>query len=644
MKKQKLFLCLRTFVLLCLVVSISSLHAQNTERDFWLTFGQISNFSYTQVNLQIRIVNGDKPATGTLYFTNLGTSVPFNLLPQEVFTHPLDNNQKQAVYNTTPGKSNKSIHINSSEAIKVYALSQVSSAADATNVLPVEVLDNNYYQISYPPFPASMSDAYVVVAVNNNTQLYYNGIQIPSITLNAGDVYYSTSSTDMTGNQITANNPIAFFAVNKSARVPINFDAADNLFQQLAPVLTWGKNFFVPVSHLAKDRVRIVASQNNTTIQRIGGTHIYAPGGQTGTTYTINAGQYIELEALLSNNGCFIQANKSVGVCTYLTGAAYTGLGISDPSQAWLPAIEQMGKSALIAPFIPTGNTWITQHRAIIITPLATKDNTKVSIGGGVPAALSGGDWYDNLTITPQMSFYIMPLNNATASYHYTNSKGLIVMCYGHGYGESYYYLAGSAMRDLEAAFYANDVHFQDLKDNPFCAGEVTFRAEIEGLHPSAGSLKWYINNVEKLSAADQLTWSETFTPGEYAIKMWVRFENNDTVSKTGSLKIKACDYNAAFFANNVHHLNLIDTTFCNKDVVFRAEIEGLHPDPGSVMWYIDGTEYAPARDLLQWSKPFESGVYQIKMVVRYDNDETATISGTLKMDVLWIKIRNVRY
>jgi hypothetical protein len=246
------------------------------------------------------------------------------------------------------------------------------------------------------------------------------------------------------------------------------------------------------------------------------------------------------------------------------------------------------------------------------------------------------------------MSFYDFPLTNLSASYVFSNPAEIIVLGYGISAGSypqtSYYYLAGSSMRDLKAAFYANDVHFQNLKENPVCAGVVQFRAEIEGLHPSAGSLKWYINNVEKLSVADQLTWSETFTPGEYAIRMWVRYENNDTVSKVGTLKIKACDYNAAFYANNVHHLNLIDTTFCNKDVVFRAEIEGLHSDPGSVMWYIDGTEYAPARDLLQWSKPFESGVYQIKMVVRYDNDETATISGTLKMDVLWIKIRNVRY
>lgn len=84
----------------------------------------------------------------------------------------------------------------------------------------------------------------------------------------------------------------------------------------------------------------------------------------------------------------------------------------------------------------------------------------------------------------------------------------------------------------LEAAFYANNIHYQDLKDTTFCANEINFRAEIEGeLHPNAGHLKWYINGVEEISARDHVTWSKPFTAGEYEIKMWVRFANNETTS-----------------------------------------------------------------------------------------------------------------
>ena len=412
------------------------------------------------------------------------------------------------------------------------------------------------------------------------------------------------------------------------------------LMQQLAPVLTWGKIFFVPVSNLTKDRVRIVASQDNTTVQT-DGIFIYSSSGNN----TINKGQYIELEALLTNNGCSIQADNPVGVCTYLTGRNYNGFMTSDPSQAWLPALEQMGKSAMIAPFIPTGNSNLTAHYALVVTPFATKEHTRVSVGGGAPVPLSDGTWYNNLTVTPPMSFYHMPLTNPDASYYFTNNAGLIIMGYGTGSAESYYYLAGSAMRELDAAFYANDVHFQDLKDTAFCAGNVNFRAEIEGeLHTDQGRLKWFINGTEEILERDNLTWNKTFTSGEYEIRMWARFANNDTVSKTDTLNIKSCDYNAVFYANNVHYENLQDTTFCNKDVYFSAVIEGLHTDEGSLKWFIDNEEYLPARDQMQWNKPFETGMYAIEMRVRFENDETVSIPSTLKMDIFWVKIKNVRY
>ena len=109
--------------------------------------------------------------------------------------------------------------------------------------------------------------------------------------------------------------------------------------------------------------------------------------------------------------------------------------------------------------------------------------------------------------------------------------------------------------------------------------------------------------------------------------------------------------YEAAFFANNVLHSELKDTTFCNKNVNFRAEIEGLHPtDPEKIKWYVDSKdgngfiEEISALNQTEWGRPFENGTYEIKLVVHYDNDTYATLAGTLKVQALWIKIRNVRY
>jgi hypothetical protein len=418
---------------------------------------------------------------------------------------------------------------------------------------------------------------------------------------------------------------------------------SDCVFQQLAPVNTWGKEFFAPVSHIASNRVRIVVSKNGTDIEQIGGI-IQSVGGSQPSLINLQAGQFVELEVPVSSNGCYITANNPVGVCTFLDGA---GAGHSgDAAMSWLPPKEQSVKSALIAPFIPNPPTNIHFHYANLTTPTVTKNNTQVSVGGEYPTDLVGGSWIDN--VDAGMSFYKMPLNKDTAAYCFTNHAGFLILCYGVGSNEAYYYPAYSAMRDLDAAFYANNIHFQDLKDNSFCESLVEFRAQIDGNGIEIDTVKWYINGNEEITERNKLDWNKPFSVGNYEIKMWVHFENNDTISKTGMLIIKNCSMETAFFANNVLHSSLQDTTFCNKSVNFRAEIEEVFSNWDSIKWYVDygsgEVEETSATNQTTWSKDFANGTYPVKMWVLFVNGEEATITGTLKIQALWIKMRNIRY
>jgi hypothetical protein len=310
--------------------------------------------------------------------------------------------------------------------------------------------------------------------------------------------------------------------------------------------------------------------------------------------------------------------------------------------------LEQKITYSLIAPFIPNSSNYFSAYYALVVTSTPTKNNTMVSVGGAAPIALYGGGWYDN--ITAGMSFYSMPLTNTTTSYLFSHSEGLIIYGYAHGTttSASYYYLAGSAMRDLDAAFYANDIHFQDLKDNPFCESEIEFRAEIEGNGMDIDTIKWYINGVEELSARDEILWEKPFSVGNYEIKMWVHFENDNTISKSDTLIIKNCSLETEFYANEVHYSYLSDTTFCNKTVHFRAEIEENYSNWVSIKWFIDyGSGYeeeVSAGDQKTWSKDFPNGTYPIRMEVLFENNETAMIISTLKVQALWIKMRNIRY
>jgi len=528
---------IKIILIVTFLLNIVPVWAQSTAgTEFWLTFGQNRGTTAGTVGLKIRIISGDSPCSGTIYFTETKSSVPFTLPARGIYDYTLKENEKKAVYNTETGTTYKSIHITSNNSITVYAMNQYNQTTDATNILPVNVLDNIYYQISYKPSQTN-SDAYAVIGTKSNTKLYHNGVL--ATTLDSGQVYYRTSATDMTGTHIKADNPVAFFALNHGAEIPTGYGYIDNLFQQLLPVSTWGMEFLVPVSHLTRDIVRIVASENNTNITQIGGKLLFPEGGQTKLT-DLKAGQFVELEVKLSNNGCFIYANKPVGVCAYLTGGTYndpTSKRTSDPSQTWISAKNHTVTEVSVAPLLPLVISKIDSHFAIVITATSTKENTQVSISGNSATGLFGGSWIDNTDA--KMSFYNMPLKELNKVYHFSNDKGLIVMSYGTGTDESYYFNNYFTLgKNPFAVFFANDFYYLDLLSHALCTPEVVFRAELSEPISSPGSLKWFIDDVEELSARDQITWSKSFPMGDYDIRMDFRFENGETTSVEATLSM----------------------------------------------------------------------------------------------------------
>ena len=558
------------YTIIALLLSVSAIKAQDTSgTDFWVTFGYNPQGGKSEPALQIRIVSGDNPTTGNIYFTHLGTSLSINIPPQDVMTYTLTGDEIEAALNIEEGQSNFSVHITTDHPVMAYVMNQNNKSTDATNLLPVTVLGTDYYHISYMPYSPYL-DAYAVIATDNNTTVFHNGT--PLATLNTGQLYYKISTSDMTGVRITSNKPIAFIAMNQGPQIPEGYGFPDCLMQQLAPIETWGKTFFVPVTIKGNDVVRIVASQNSTNITTLTGGTIRSASGSQMSLNNLQAGQFVEIDILLSSNGCYIEADKPVGVCTYMTVPEYIigGGSLGDPSQCWISGIAQSVSKALVSAFVPAGyNTEIDSHYALIITPTATKNNTLVSIGGAPPVPLSGGVWHDNATAG--MSFYDMlfPTNNLNIPYTFTNDNGLVIMCYGLGDYESYYYLASSAMRNLSAAFTANGIPYSLMSGHFFCEDEINFIANVEGINPNPGSLNWYIDNVHQPALTDQLTWSQTFPIGNYAIKMTVLFEDETTEVYEGVLNIILCDECLELYATGVF-----------SDGFFELEWQWLPPAP----------------------------------------------------------------
>ena len=505
-------------------------------KDFWLSYGQNNGMGPQANMLQLRIV-ATRATKVTLTYTEDGTTETINVTAGQVYTRMFNANEANKVYSAATGTSKKSLHIVSDESISVFAINIFRYTTDATNVLPVTNYGKAYRHITYETLNgAGAGDGYTVIAVEDNTQIKENNVLVA--TLSRGQVYSNYAvSGDKTGTLISSDKPIAYFTTNSCVNVPKGTGACDCLFQQQVPVHSWGNRFLVPITKRGKERIRVVASQDGTTITQTGATVKSSPGAGG---LVLNAGQFVELEAALSDGGCFITSDKPVAVASFLMGLNSPGLyQKGDPAMAFVPPIEQTVMNVAIAPFIEKGSSVIEEHHALIMTPTATKNATTMTVGGGVPQTLSGGTWTDNAQ--SGFSFYSMPLTEETATYYFENAAGLSVMGYGLGNYESYYYLAASSARQLNPSFYINDIHFEDANEQTYCAGEFKVKgvAQLQ-LQSGSGAITWFIDGQEQTDARDKLDWKipSLSLDVQHEIKMVVKTSYNETMTLTTKITV----------------------------------------------------------------------------------------------------------
>ena len=557
---MRLSLIIKTFLLLVLFsTNAFSQGAPTTQgKEFWVSWGGVGVLDASGTSLQVRMI-ATRATSVTLTYTALSggsKTQTFNLVAGQVYTHELTLAQKEAVYhgrNTPVGTTNRSLRITSNENISVFAINLRGATTDATNVLPVSNLGTEYFNLSYMSHNPSSSirygDSYIIIASASGTTNVRNhlGATIP---LTQGQVYsfYTDGQDDLTGNRITSDKPVAVFTTNQGTMIPFGVYAADILYQQLAPVSSWGNRFIVPVTSATKgsftrnrDRIRILASQNGTKITRTGGTVQTNVSGASTNLNNLNAGQFVELE--ISGNGCYISADKPIAVASYLISASTFGESdqLGDPAMAWVPPIEQTVSRSAIAPFFSEGLSILQDdhHYALIVTPTATKNETTIAINTGTPQPLSGGTWIDNPASGYSFYKYNFPSTNKTDVYYIENHAGFSVLGYGLGGYESYYYLAAAAARNLTASFYINNIHNQDADGTSICNNSLSFRAEINfAMSTAPGHIRWYVNNQE-VAVQDQLQWTVPSLPvGTYPIKMVVTDIDDTTVEVESTITV----------------------------------------------------------------------------------------------------------
>lgn len=496
----------------------------NMGKDFLVAFASNNSRGVSQLDLEVKIV-ASKETNVRMTFLYDNTVVEFTIPANTIRSYLFTDAEMTKIYSTATGPDKRGLRIETDNNVTIYALNLSVNTTDATAVLPINNYGKEYINIGVP------SSGCMIIATEDNTTVSIEGV-VSSITLQKHQVYRNLSAS--VGKKITADKDIAVFNVHSCSNWPNG--ACDHQWEQLIPTANYGKEFFVPRIGCTAEAINIVATQANTVLTiKVGTAAPYSYTLQPGSAYILHSTATLSTETTKSFSAdTYISADKQIGVTAHIGGTYLTYQG--DPATAWVPPIEQNINSAYIAAF-ETSKSAIRTHFILIVAKTTDKGDTKIN-GVATTGWRDHSSGYSSLT-------YMMA--DKTIPYEIINPKGVVVTAFGVGSYESYFYLAASSARKLDASFYitndGNRYHYQDPDvSTPFdCGSPFTFEAEIQyELHNSPGRLKWYIDGSVVSSAQDQLTWTQPYlSAGDHQIKLVIKDINGEEEILETTLNVK---------------------------------------------------------------------------------------------------------
>lgn len=458
----------------------------------------------------------------TPYYNNDPRIGPINVQMDASKWYPIDTKEPATVCNLAGQQPMYGLHITATENISVYVVLGGNHAMDASNILPMTALGDEYYVQDYPAEAhnkdswstnaGNMVTVTTILGTENSTIVditprgnTYDGHASGTtyqITLNQGQVYYliSQKESQLAGTHIFARDKkkIAIYTGSPLTRLPNEVSARDALFEQPLPIEYWGTKFIVTRS-LEKNGnlIGITASQPKTSIvvdgeeitqlKEAGDTYyMMLQSASDPNTKTPGSGPK---DTVLTKDAIYIETSCPCAIYNYDTGNGYKGKSYSeivnghgDPSSVWVSPLQQkIGRITF-----GTCYTSKTQNHFLnVVTETAKCKETKLTALYGVNQidktevlvwqTVPGNKKYSYARAeigTPNTSQYSV--------FRLENPRGFIATIYGNGEDESYAYSAGSAA--VEHGINVNGVSFSDgyRSDEKFCMdGPIEFDASI---------------------------------------------------------------------------------------------------------------------------------------------------------------------
>jgi gliding motility-associated-like protein len=469
MTKNKLLL---VFLLLSVSCMGFGQGFSNKGTDFWIPYPVHINGTSSVMGLYI---TSDVNATGTvtvgsqtLSFTVTANTVTEKFLGPSSCTTCNASNTSVYLSQTDGIATGAAIHITSDKPVVVYAHIIFSARSGATLVLPSTVWGKQYIVPSYSSIPAPASQGYTgygtitVLASDANTVVKITpsaatlsgkpaGTAYTITLANPGDVYQVqfTQNADISGTLVESQasngggcKKIAVFSSTSwSAFGCSNAGSGDNLFQQLFPVASWGKNFLTAPGRTRKyDIIRVFVADPTTQVSKT----------ENGVTTTLTGLVNNSFYEYSTGNPTFISSDKPASVVQYFTTAACQNAASTqgDPEMIVLNPVEQTINNITV---FSAHKSWVPLNQSNIDScylNIIIKSNSTAS--------------FKINNVAPSSSFIAIPgtafsylQENVTAitlSNPVQNLKAdssFIAIAYGFGMVESYGYNAGTNVQDF---------------------------------------------------------------------------------------------------------------------------------------------------------------------------------------------------
>lgn len=492
-KRQMIF---RSLMILALCLSwgfpVQSQTGTSQGKEFYLGF--LINVSNENLNENTVHISTTRVTEGIIEIPGSNYRVPFEIPANTSREFKIPDNLKPSLVNQ---KESVAIRITSNEEISVHAYNQILTSSDASMILPVQSLSENYivHAFNNDDFREGFTaNQILIVATEDNTEIEVNPTadlinekdevvqpkgEVFRITLDVGEqvAYHALGNLSATTVSVINDDednfcqPIAVFIGHINSLVDA-CESADHLFSQMYPTSDWGTDYAVLpfATRFGGDIVQVFAAENETVVNF---------GSRQ---ERLNRGERF---SFVADEPTFLSANKKISVMQLSRGrecdAADRGDTNADPFLLFLSPVNQVIQNIN---FNVMPNE-VDHH--YFLSLLAPTNDLQVFVEGDDISNLflplpGNTDW----------SYATVPINQGPRSLR--SSRGVVGHLYGFGTSMSFGMALGANLGNFEIA--VTDEQFGTVTDLRVCESSLlTFNAtsEIPFLKEAYTDFRWLI-------------------------------------------------------------------------------------------------------------------------------------------------------